>query len=193
MFTAKAQLFEARDNELLLSMPIKPSAILASRMVSLLLLNLGFELLVAIPAVSYFIESVLGRDNNLTGRLQIYEMFSAEMQGSWLFGFGMGNANSAAMALFGYANAQNAVLQWILQTGVPVTALLVAVMVLVFARLYKYHSLQKMMPMVALIYVYITLGTVETTFSMSFILWVFMLLMHVNQPPYIPAHKNNQR
>ena len=151
------------------------------------------QMLVAIPAVSYFIESVLGRDNNLTGRLQIYEMFSAEMQGNWLFGFGMGNANSAAMALFGYANAQNAILQWILQTGVPVTALLVAVMVLVFARLYKYHSLQKMMPMVALIYVYITLGTVETTFSMSFILWVFMLLMYVNQPPHIPAHKNNQR
>ncbi len=50
VFTAKAQLFEAKDNELLLSMPIKPSAILASRMVSLLLLNFGFELLVAIPA-----------------------------------------------------------------------------------------------------------------------------------------------
>ena len=50
VFTAKAQLFEAKDNELLLSMPIKPSAILASRMVSLLLLNFGFELLVAVPA-----------------------------------------------------------------------------------------------------------------------------------------------
>jgi len=50
VFTAKAQLFEAKDNELLLSMPIAPSVILASRMMSLLLLNLGFELLVALPA-----------------------------------------------------------------------------------------------------------------------------------------------
>ncbi len=50
IFTAKAQLFEARDNELLLSMPIKPSAILGSRMASLLLTNFGFELLVAAPA-----------------------------------------------------------------------------------------------------------------------------------------------
>ncbi len=50
VFTAKAQLFEARDNELLLSMPIKPSVVLASRMLSLLAINFGFELLVAVPA-----------------------------------------------------------------------------------------------------------------------------------------------
>lgn len=50
VFTAKSQLFEARDNELLLSMPIPPSAVLGSRMASLLLTNFGFELLVAGPA-----------------------------------------------------------------------------------------------------------------------------------------------
>lgn len=50
VFTAKAQLFEAKDNELLLSMPVAPSTILASRMISLLLLNFGFELIVAVPA-----------------------------------------------------------------------------------------------------------------------------------------------
>ena len=51
VFTAKAQLYEAKDNELLLSMPIAPRAILASRMASLWLLNLIFGLVVAIPAV----------------------------------------------------------------------------------------------------------------------------------------------
>ena len=50
IFTAKAQLYEARDNELLLSMPIAPRAILASRMAALWLLNLIFALVVAIPA-----------------------------------------------------------------------------------------------------------------------------------------------
>ncbi len=50
VFTAKAQLFEAKDNELLLSMPIPPSAVLGSRMLSLLLTNFAFELLVALPA-----------------------------------------------------------------------------------------------------------------------------------------------
>ena len=50
VFTAKAQLYEAKDNELLLSMPIAPRAILASRMASLWLLNLIFGLVVAVPA-----------------------------------------------------------------------------------------------------------------------------------------------
>ncbi len=50
VFTAKAQLFEAKDNELLLSMPIKPGQILLSRMVMLFVVNLIFELVVALPA-----------------------------------------------------------------------------------------------------------------------------------------------
>lgn len=50
VFMAKAQLFEAKDNELLLSMPIQPGQILLSRMVMLLVVNLVFELVVAVPA-----------------------------------------------------------------------------------------------------------------------------------------------
>ena len=50
VFTAKSQLFEAKDNELLLAMPIRPRDILLSRMALLLILNLVFELLVALPA-----------------------------------------------------------------------------------------------------------------------------------------------
>lgn len=50
IFAAKAQLYEAKDNELLLSMPIPPSVILASRMLTLLLINLVFDLITAIPA-----------------------------------------------------------------------------------------------------------------------------------------------
>lgn len=51
VFAAKAQLYEAKDNELLLSMPIRPSAILASRMVTLVILNGFFALTAAVPAV----------------------------------------------------------------------------------------------------------------------------------------------
>ncbi len=41
MFYAQGAIFEARDNEMLLSMPLSPAAILASRMISLFLLNLS--------------------------------------------------------------------------------------------------------------------------------------------------------
>lgn len=50
VFAAKAQIFEARDNELLLAMPIPPAQILGSRMLVLLFMNLLFDLLTAIPA-----------------------------------------------------------------------------------------------------------------------------------------------
>lgn len=50
VFTAKTLLFGAKDNDLLLSMPIPPAYILTSRMLSLLALNYFFEVLVLAPA-----------------------------------------------------------------------------------------------------------------------------------------------
>ena len=49
VMSTKAQLFSAHDNELLLSMPITPGTILASRMAGLGVLNLLICLLVAVP------------------------------------------------------------------------------------------------------------------------------------------------
>lgn len=50
VFSAKAQLYEARDNDLLFSLPIPPRDILLSRLVMLLAINLILDILVAIPA-----------------------------------------------------------------------------------------------------------------------------------------------
>lgn len=50
VLSVKSQLFEARDNEMLLAMPIPPTAILISRIVTLLIISLVFELIVAVPA-----------------------------------------------------------------------------------------------------------------------------------------------
>ncbi len=50
VFASKTTLYEAKDNDLLLSLPIKPSVILLSRMITLLIINLFFGMLVMIPA-----------------------------------------------------------------------------------------------------------------------------------------------
>lgn len=50
VFTTQSQLYDAKDNDLLLSMPVTPGAILLSRMIPLLLLNLLFGGLVMLPA-----------------------------------------------------------------------------------------------------------------------------------------------
>ena len=51
VFMTQHQIFEAKDNDLLLSMPIKPAYILVSRMVSIYLFNLVYTLLVMLPAL----------------------------------------------------------------------------------------------------------------------------------------------
>lgn len=50
VFMTKTQLYEAKDNELLLAMPVPPSAILASRMIMLWVFAALFGLVVAAPA-----------------------------------------------------------------------------------------------------------------------------------------------
>ena len=49
VFAAVNYLYKAKDNELLLSMPVKPGAILISRMLVLLVENYGFALIVLVP------------------------------------------------------------------------------------------------------------------------------------------------
>ncbi len=51
IFTTKTQIFESRDNELLLSMPIPPKYILISRILVLLIVNYLLEALVMLPAL----------------------------------------------------------------------------------------------------------------------------------------------
>ena len=59
IFMTKSKLFEAKDNDLLLSMPIRPRDILLSRMLFILISDYFFELVVAIPA--YIVWCIIGK------------------------------------------------------------------------------------------------------------------------------------
>lgn len=54
VFSTQNQLYDAKDNELLLSMPIPPRAILLTRMVPLMGLNLLYSGIVMIPAIAMY-------------------------------------------------------------------------------------------------------------------------------------------
>ncbi len=54
VFTANSQLFEAKDNELLMSMPLRPGQILFCRMFSLYLIELMFTVLIMLPVVAFY-------------------------------------------------------------------------------------------------------------------------------------------
>lgn len=141
------------------------------------------ERIVSIPFISHIVENILGRDATLTGRLLIFNTFGAKMRGCWLWGYGYGNGNVAAEWLFRCANAQNAQLHWILQAGLPVTFLLGVIMTIVIRQLSRSSKQRHIMPLVILVYVYIILGTVETTFNMSFFMWLACIFMYVNEKP----------
>ncbi len=148
-------------------------------------INLGFsfisELVLSIPFVNYFIVQILQKSDTLTGRTNIFVVFSQRMQDHWLLGYGYGN--SAAVELFGYANAQNALLQWIMQGGLLGTLLLTLFFLQVFKQATRSENKKQLMPLVVLVYVYIFLGMVETTFSMSFLMWVSVIFMLSNKKP----------
>ena len=135
------------------------------------------ERITTIPFVTFIVEDILGRDDTLTGRLNVFAQFAREIKNNWVLGYGFGNGDEAAVSLFGYANAQNALLHWILQGGLLTTAMLIILMMTIFYLLTKSRRFQKTMPLVFLIYVYIVIGMVETSFNMSFIMWFFLIMM----------------
>lgn len=56
VFTTQSQLYDAKDNDMLLAMPLRPGQILLSRMLPLLALNLLFTAMVMVPAmIVYFL------------------------------------------------------------------------------------------------------------------------------------------
>ncbi len=132
--------------------------------------------LMEMPAFEYLVEDVFGRDKTITGRTNIYDMYIGNMEGHWLAGYGYGNGNEVASALFGYENVQNALLQWILQVGVPTTVAIILLFMQVFRQI-KRKNLEMILPLVALIYVFIIIGVIETTFNMAFFLWFALIFM----------------
>lgn len=69
VFATQSQLYDAKDNGLLLSMPVTPSAILISRMVPLLAINLLFSSAVMIPASAVYAIKVGFSAGNLVAQL----------------------------------------------------------------------------------------------------------------------------
>ena len=154
------------------------------------------ETLMEMPLVQFVVENVFERDATLTGRTKIFKMFFEVIEGNWLDGYGYGNGNIVTTTLMGYANVQNALLQWVLQVGIMGTAGLVVVMYTVFRQIQRkrLRNMDMILPLVALIYMYIFLGSVETTFNMAFILWFGLIFMMVNErQPQLPESETAVR
>ena len=164
-------------------LPFTSPSILLMVLAGTVLFAFVVDSIMAIPAVTYLVEDVLGRDTTLTGRTNIYFMYVDRMPGHWLSGYGYGNGNEVAVSMFGYENVQNGFLQWVLQVGLFATGALAAWMVQIFRHLRRKRTRNqsRVLPLVALIYMFIIIGTIETTFNMALILWFMLAYMLVNE------------
>ena len=133
--------------------------------------------LLNLPVVKHFIEDTLHRSLTLTGRTDIYTAYTSVMRDNWVWGFGYGNAYPICMERFHYADTQNGILEWILQVGVVGTVAMVLVFIVIMLFYRKKASLTSGAPMLALLYVYILLGTVEITINKNFWLYIIVLFM----------------
>ena len=141
------------------------------------------DAIMQIPVVKYVVEDVLGRNATITGRTIVYENYIERIGSQWLAGYGYGNGGDASNALFKLANAQNGLLHWVLQVGVIATSALVMLLLRTFRQIQPRNpkNMEKILPLVALVYVYIILSTVEISLHMAFLMWFAVLFMLTNE------------
>ena len=65
--------------------------------------------------------------------------------------------------------------------GNSIQVCLILVLLIIFRQMSRSREKVRSMPFAVLIYMYIILGTIETTFSMSFLLWFGVIYMLVNE------------
>lgn len=127
VFFAKAQLYEARDNELLLSMPIAPGSILLSRMVMLLVVTVAFGLPAIVPAAVIGIDTTRPSGAGVAAIVLLYlllPLFSLAL--SSLFGWLLSvvTARVKHKSLFGTVLCVAAIVGYALLVGKVNTAIM---------------------------------------------------------------------
>ena len=125
----------------------------------------------SIPAIQSIIENVFNTSATLTGRLNIYLGMPDVMESHWWLGFGYGSCYEITRETVGYSTTQNGLMNWLLETGIVGTC---GLLLLIFTLVRKNHKkiCPSQFPFYALAYVFLVLGTIETTFT----LWLFGML-----------------
>lgn len=122
--------------------------------------------------VSYFIVNILNEDITLTGRTRIYEDLAKVLNENMALGYGYGNSYFVLMEKIYAPNAQNGLLESIVNYGIIGTVLM---MILMYVSMRGISSKTKFYPIILLIYVYIFLSSVEITLGIT-ILPLFAIL-----------------
>ena len=126
--------------------------------------------------VQNFIVNILNRDLTLTGRMTIYASIPNLIQGHLLFGYGYNTAYEVWTSYNQFMpNAQNGLINCIFEQGLIATTIIIILIKTIISKSHKSKILQKIYkPIIALLYVYAILATIEITIDVVFIGWVVL-------------------
>lgn len=152
-----------------------PAVFFASLIVSSLFV-IAYEIILRFPLIQNLIISVFNRSLTLTGRTYIYANLFQILKEHWLWGYGYGSSYEICVKYLHFADTQNGIFEWILQSGIFVTACIV-ILLLVIINLYKKSKERReyFIPVLALLYTFLVLSSVEITIDMHFIFLLSIL------------------
>ena len=135
------------------------------------------EVILSNSVVTYVITQLLGKDVTLTFRTVIYSMLPNIMKGSLALGDLDSGTGYEVLMRYGIVDAQNGVFEWIQQIGIFGTVLLVMWLCIAMKRPKNDYKINysDVRSLTALIYVFVSLATVEITFSSDFLATVVLL------------------
>lgn len=133
----------------------------------------SFEAILSVPLISNFIIKVLGRDLTLSGRLPIYKYYLIPLiSKNYIWGYGYGS--SILHVTTPYWNAQNGVLDYLLNYGIcGIISILVAFMLVGKSYKEKYWYLYSFM------FLLLIAGIWECSFS-TYLYVVLILIYNLN-------------
>lgn len=151
-----------------------------------------YDYLLANPYIANFITNTLDTSLSISGRTEIYDALPKVMQGHWLIGYGYGSNYEVCKSQIGYADTQNALMNIIMDIGIIGAGLMILWMLHAFGKIKFYsHNVQNIsVPLVALIYLFIFLGTIEITYNTMF-LCILLILYAVKNDTALTKGKQN--
>lgn len=162
---------------------ILPAKLLARPIVWLLTLlasssfSIFYENLLGVPWIRFIIINVLHRSETLTGRTFIYDKLPFILYNHWLWGYGYGTSYEVCENSISMPNAQNGIMECVLEQGVIATTVLVMILTIAFFLTKKGKTLKYLHGLLAGIYAYTILTSVEITLSTSLISLIFLMLI----------------
>ncbi|WP_289128223.1 O-antigen ligase family protein [uncultured Clostridium sp.] len=126
--------------------------------------------------IQNFIVNILNRDLTLTGRMTIYASIPNLIQGHLLFGYGYNTAYEVWTSYNQFMpNAQNGLINCIFEQGLIATIIIIILIKTIISKSHKSKILQKIYkPIIALLYVYAILATIEITIDVVFMGWLVL-------------------